>query len=80
MVTVRLFAAARAAAGTGKIDLAAAPLAVLLADLVARTDGALAPVLEHCAVVADGIRLDRADPTSLAPGAVLDVLPPFAGG
>ena len=79
-VTVRLFAAARAAAGAAELTLPAAPLDELLAGLRAAHPPRFADVLAVSSLVSDGIRLDPADSTPIRPGAVIDVLPPFAGG
>ena len=80
-VTVRYFAAARAAAGTGTemIDLpAGATLANLVAALQSR-DAQLATVLARCSYLCDGVAVrDREMP--LNPAQTIDVLPPFAGG
>ena len=57
----------------------AAPLGGLLADLRGRTDARLTSVLEVSSILHDGRYVS--DPaTPLPDGAVLDVLPPFAGG
>ena len=78
--TVRLFAAARAAAGTAEVTVPAGPLDGILADLRAAHPPRFADVLAVSSLVSDGVRLDPADPTPIPPGAVIDVLPPFAGG
>lgn len=80
MVTIRLFAAARAAAGASEVEIESGPVAAVLAELVARSPGDLARVLPHCAVVAAGERFEHSSAAVLAPGTILDVLPPFAGG
>lgn len=80
MVTVRLFAAARAAAGTGEVMLPAGPLDGLLAELCAGRPARLGEVLSVSSLVSDGVRLDPGMPTPIPAGAVIDVLPPFAGG
>jgi sulfur-carrier protein len=81
-VTVRYFAGARAAAGLAQESVALAPGAgvdALLGGLSERHGAALARVLQVCSVLVDGVQPgDRTQP--LAPGAVVDVLPPFAGG
>jgi molybdopterin converting factor small subunit len=79
-VTVRLFAAARAAAGTGEVLLPAGRLDELLARLCADRPPRLAEVLAASSLVHDGVRLDPRSPTPIPAGAVIDVLPPFAGG
>jgi molybdopterin converting factor small subunit len=82
VVEVRYFAAARAAAGTEteKVRLAeGATVDDLLAALAADHGPDLARVLERCSYLLDEVAVrDRSTP--LADGAVLDVLPPFAGG
>jgi len=80
-VTVRYFAAARAAAGTGTemIDLpAGATLANLVAMLQSR-DAGLATVLGRCSYLCDGVAVRDRDMT-LNAAQTIDVLPPFAGG
>jgi molybdopterin converting factor small subunit len=83
--TLRYWAAARDAAGTAEEAFEAATLAQALEAAVARhggPDGQLARVLRRCAFVVDGDPVSRRDPTTveLAPGATIDVMPPFAGG
>jgi len=80
-VTVRYFAAARAAAGVEDetIDLpAGATVADLVGGLAARGTG-LATVLARCSYLCDGVAVrDMLIP--LHSGQTVDVLPPFAGG
>ncbi|MCH9667428.1 MAG: MoaD/ThiS family protein [Actinomycetia bacterium] len=80
-VTVRYFAAARAAAGTDAavIDLpAGATLANLVDELQSHCAG-LEQVLARCSYLCDGIAVrDREMP--LGEGQTIDVLPPFSGG
>lgn len=80
MVTVRLFAAARAAAGTALVTLEPCEARDLAKAILARTDPALAGVLPHCALMANGARLDATSAAMIEEGTVVDVLPPFAGG
>ena len=80
MVTVRLFAAARAAAGTSQVALAPAPVAHLVAELRDGLPPDFARVLAVSSLVWDGTRLDPSGATPIPSGAVIDVLPPFAGG
>lgn len=80
MVTIRLFAAARAAAGASEVEVPSGTVAEVLAALLERSPKDLARVLPHCAVVATGERFDHASPAVLSPGTLLDILPPFAGG
>ena len=79
MVLVRYFAGARAAAGVAEEKVAAGSLDALVRVLVSRHGERLGSVLGACTFLVDGLaRRDRAAP--LAPDAVVDVLPPFAGG
>ncbi len=79
MATVRYFAAAAEAAGTEQEQVAAATLGALLGEVSSRHGATLSRVLEACSVLHEGRYVD--DPaTPLADDAVLDVLPPFAGG
>ena len=76
LVTVRYWAGARRAAGRDSEQLTAVDLADLLAQLNARPE--LVPVLAASSVLVDAVAADPARP--LPAGAVIDVLPPFAGG
>lgn len=79
MVLVRYFAGARAAAGTAEEKLSADTVNALIFAMLARHGDRLAVVLGSCTFLVDGLTShDRNEP--LAPGAVVDVLPPFAGG
>jgi len=80
-VTVRFFAAARAAAGAESDLLSVRPGATVadVVDELGCRSGELARVLQRCSFLCDGIAVrDRA--TELRSGQTLDVLPPFAGG
>jgi molybdopterin converting factor small subunit len=78
-VTVRYFAGARAAAGVDTESRDAATLEELVGQIVGDHGAKLARVLTACSVLVEGTSTrDRA--VSLAPGTVVDVLPPFAGG
>jgi len=80
-VTVRFFAAARAAAGVESetVDLpAGASIDDLVAMLKARGP-ALATVLARCSYLHDGIAV-RDMSAELLDAQTVDVLPPFAGG
>lgn len=77
-VTVRYWAAARAAAGVQEERYDGATVAdVLTAARLAHGPG-LGAVLARASVLVDGLR-GRPDDL-LADGSVLEVLPPFAGG
>lgn len=89
MVTMRYFAAARAARGVDQEAVQwTGPLDGLLAHVVERTaaEGAgltpgglsLAEVFERCTFLVNGARAERS--VQLGDGDRLDVLPPFAGG
>ena len=78
-VTVRYFAGARAASGVDTEARDAATLEELVGQIVADHGERLERVLTACSFLVDGTQTrDRA--TALHPGAVVDVLPPFAGG
>jgi sulfur-carrier protein len=81
-VRVRYFAAARAAAGTEN-ELLQLPAGSTVDDAIAlvreRHGGELATVLGRCSFLLDEVAVrDRTAP--VPDGALLDVLPPFAGG
>jgi sulfur-carrier protein len=79
MVTVRYFAGARAAAGVDTELHDADTLEQLVGQIVDAHGEKLERVLTACSFLVDGTSTrDRA--LTLAPGAVIDVLPPFAGG
>jgi sulfur-carrier protein len=80
-VTVRYFAAARAAAGNDEETIRLRPnttVAQLVAELSAR-DPDLAKVLLRCSFLCDGVAV-RDDSMELGDAQTVDVLPPFAGG
>ncbi len=77
-VTVRYWAGARAAAGVdGETVATPGTVGALVAMLTASRPG-LAAVLPVCSVLVDGLAASGEDP--LPPRAVVEVLPPFAGG
>ena len=78
MVTVRYWAGARAAAGVDEERLeGVATVGDLVARLAAARPGLLT-VLPVCSVLVAGRASTGGDP--VPPGAVVEVLPPFAGG
>ena len=80
-VTVRYFAAARAAAGAESETLVVHP-GTTVAELVERLavrGTPLATVLSRCSYLCDGIAV-RDETAALRSGHTIDVLPPFAGG
>jgi sulfur-carrier protein len=82
VVTVRYFAAARAAAGVSSenVDIGEdATVADALEAIATQHGEGLGKVLAACSFLVDSVAVrDRTTP--LRPGAELDVLPPFAGG
>ncbi len=78
-VTVRYFAGARAAAGVETETREATSLDELIGQIVADHGEKLARVLPACSFLIDGTST-RDSTLVLSPGAVVDVLPPFAGG
>ena len=80
-LTVRFFAAARAAAGSDAIGLMLRPGATVgdaVSELCCRSDE-LMLVLQKCSYLCDGVAV-RDLSTVLLGHQTLDVLPPFAGG
>ena len=75
-----MFAAARAAAGCSQAQVPAGPVSEVLRALTDGLPPRFAGVLSVSSLVADGERIDPASGSHLADGAVVDVLPPFAGG
>lgn len=80
-VTVRYFAAARAAAGTESetVTVPAGAGVAELAEALASRNKRLASVLRRCSYLRDGVAV-RDHAAALTPGETIDVLPPFAGG
>jgi sulfur-carrier protein len=80
-LTVRYFAAARAAAGAETEMLRVAPgtTVAALVDALSAHGSELARVLRRCSFLCDGIAV-RDQATELSDGQTIDVLPPFAGG
>jgi molybdopterin converting factor small subunit len=82
-VTVRYWAAAKAAAGMPEESLDAAGTLASLLDVVRAAHGEeLATVLARCSYLVDEVSPGRAAHADVVvvDGAVVDVLPPFAGG
>ena len=83
-VTIRYWAAAKEAAGVQQESLEAITLSDLLNTVVAgrKPDGRLAAVLARSSFLVNGDPVGRTPRQSilLDDGAVVEVLPPFAGG
>jgi molybdopterin synthase sulfur carrier subunit len=80
-ITVRYFAAARAAAGAESETVILRPGSTVaeLVERLAIPGSRLATVLTRCSYLCDGIAV-RDETTPLHGGNTIDVLPPFAGG
>ena len=84
-MTLRYWAAAREAAGTAQEEIRATTLGRALAEAVAERGKAgepLARVLRRCSFLIDGAPVGTRDPETVEvrAGAVVEILPPFAGG
>lgn len=85
VVTVRYWASARAAAGVDSETFAVAgptPLADLLGRARAPRDRRFSDVVACCSVMVGDRPVTTEDPADVlvAPGATVELLPPFAGG
>lgn len=78
MATLRLFAAAREAAGTGRTVIDAPTVGSLLDAACERFGGEFRAVLETCRVWRNGEPAGRED--HLSPDDEVAVLPPVSGG
>lgn len=76
--TIRYWAAARAAAGTHEEPFEGSTLGEVLDTAAAPRGPEFARVLARSSFLVDGMRAKRDDPLDEA--AVIEVLPPFAGG
>jgi molybdopterin synthase sulfur carrier subunit len=79
-VTLRLFARAREAAGTGNDYFDAATVGELLAQAVSRYGAEFADVLATSRVWVNGDEPAAGDDTQLRQGDEVAVLPPVSGG
>jgi molybdopterin converting factor small subunit len=77
-VEIRLFAAARAAAGVDQIFCPSAQFEEIIRELC-RTKPALAPVIAQCSFLLDSVAVHDRN-FVVHDGSVIDVLPRFAGG
>lgn len=75
-VTVRFWAGARRAAGHAEQSSDAGTVGALRAELARRPE--LRDIIAVAAILVDSTAAD--DATPLLQGAVVDILPPFAGG
>lgn len=78
MISVRLFAAAREAAGTDHAQFDCTSVAELHEQMTDRFGTRMPQVLAASSLLCAGTRLGPAD--ALPDGSEVDVLPPFAGG
>ncbi|WP_245862036.1 MoaD/ThiS family protein [Phycicoccus duodecadis] len=78
-VTVRFWAGARAATGIDAAEVEAPPTVGGLQAALVAAHPALEAVLPVCTLLVDGLAASGPD-AALAPGALVEVLPPFAGG
>lgn len=81
-VTVRYWAGLKEAAGTAQDDVAGSTVAEVLEAVRGRHDARFARVLGVCSVLVDGDPVGTRDhaAVAVAPGSLVDCLPPFAGG
>jgi molybdopterin converting factor small subunit len=80
-VTIRYWAAAKAAAGTGSEEYDVGTLAELVRAAKDRHGDSLGRVLSICSFLVDDVRRGVSDPQARLPeGACVEALPPFAGG
>ena len=84
-VSVRLWAAARSAAGTSSVEVTVTEpitLAALVERVLEGRPERLGPVLAGCSVLLGDQPVATRDPADVlvAPGQTVEFLPPFAGG
>jgi molybdopterin synthase sulfur carrier subunit len=80
VVRVRLFAAAREAAGTGQTEARAGSLPAVLDELCDRFGPDFARRLEVCSILVDGQAVRRGADAEVPDGAEVAILPPVSGG
>lgn len=78
MAVLRLFAAAREAAGTDRDEIEAGTVGAVLAEARARYGEGFAAVLDRCKVWRNGE--PAAEDEAVGPGDEVAVLPPVSGG
>lgn len=77
-VMIRLYAAARAAAGMSEISVAPGRLDLML-EVVAQGNPELTRVFSQCSFLVDGIAVHDKG-AEIRANSTVDALPPFAGG
>ncbi len=77
-VTVRLYAAARSAAGVSEVEVTPDNLGHILLSL-AFGNPRLSQVFAQCSFLIDGVAVHDKQ-VEVAAGSTVDILPPFAGG
>lgn len=82
MTTVRYFAAAKSAAGVAEDQVEGGALADVLVAVKALHDERFSTVLSVCSFLVDGAPVGTRDPATVPvhADALVDCLPPFAGG
>lgn len=78
MATLRLFAAAREAAGTSRVEIQAESVGAVLTEAEGRYGPAFAAVVRHSRIWCNGQPASPDDPVSAADEVA--VLPPVSGG
>ncbi len=78
MVTLRLFAQAREAAGTNRVDLPGVTVGEVIDEACHRYGATFAAVVEGSKVWLNGDEVSRSTPVQ--PGDEVAVLPPVSGG
>jgi molybdopterin converting factor small subunit len=77
---VRYWAGAREVAGTSEQAVSEDSLAQVLAAIRAEHGDRMTRLLRVSVVLVDGQRAEVASSVALAPAAIVEILPPFAGG
>lgn len=77
-VTVRLYAAARSAAGVSEVEVTSGKLENILHSL-SFDNPRLSQVLAQCSFLIDGVAVHDMQ-VEVSVGSTVDILPPFAGG
>lgn len=77
-VTLRLYAAAQAAAGNSEIMVQPGSLEAIL-NSISHDNARLRQVFAQCAFLVDGVAAHEKE-IDIPSGSTVDVLPPFAGG